>query len=226
MIECNKNGISLIHVFEDEYLFHKDIVMSKLKHIVKKDGNLNKVMGRKCIVNEITYEEATDFLGKNHIQGGVKSTVYLGAYFNETLVGVMCFMRGGEDEWILTRCATDNCLRCQGVCGKLFKYFVRKYDPHKIKSFADRRWTINKENNLYVNLGFKLDSVLKPDYHYVDKTNPTKRIHKFNLRKKTLHNKHNLPMDLTETEMVKRLNLTRIWDCGLYKYVWNKKTDV
>jgi hypothetical protein len=94
-----------------------------------------------------------------------------------------------------------------------------------VKSFADRRWTINEENNLYIQLGFKFDKYTKPDYHYVIH-NGYKRIHKFNLRKKQLlklyGNKFQLSDDMTENEMVEKIGIKRIYNCGLIKYIWNK----
>jgi hypothetical protein len=30
---------------------------------------------------------------------------------------------------------------------------------------------------------------------------------------------------MTETEMVKELGYERIWDCGLFKFVWEKEKD-
>ena len=30
---------------------------------------------------------------------------------------------------------------------------------------------------------------------------------------------------MTETEMAKELGYDRIWDCGLIKYVWERKRD-
>ena len=50
----------------------------------------------------------------------------------------------------------------------------------KKKTFADRRWTLDKDNNLYTKLGFKLTKTLIPDYRYVV---GKKRVHKFNFRK-------------------------------------------
>ena len=82
-----------------------------------------------------------------------------------------------------------------------------------------RRWTLNKDNNIYVTLGFKLAETLKPDYRYV--VNNT-RIHKFNFRKDRLHKKYGLPLTMTEHEMAQELGFYRIWDCGLFKYVWRK----
>ena len=91
--------------------------------------------------------------------------------------------RKGSDKWELTRFATDITKHCVGVGGKLFKYFIINYNPSEVKSFADRRWTFDKNNNLYTKLGFKLDKILKPDYKYVIE-NINKRFHKFNFRKK------------------------------------------
>ena len=89
--KCNELGINLIQIFEDEYLEHKEIVLSKIKHLLKKDCDLSKIFARKCIVKEIDKNISKDFLEKNHIQGFSASTVYLGGFYNNELVGVMTF---------------------------------------------------------------------------------------------------------------------------------------
>ena len=222
--ECNDKGIRLIQIFEDEYVYNKELVLRKIEHILNIERLCPKIMGRKCTILEISNNEAKEFLMKNHIQGYSNTTLSLGAFYQGTLVGVMCFNKTGNDgNWILNRFATDNKYICQGVGGKLFKYFVKTYNPYKIKSFADRRWTLSGENNLYTALDFKLTNVLLPDYRYIDKSNPKQRIHKFNLRKKTLHNKYDLPIEYTEKQMVEELGYVKIWDCGLYRYEWNRK---
>ena len=58
---------------------------------------------------------------------------------------------------------------------------------------------------------------IRPSYYYV-KNN--KRYHKFGFRKQILNKKYGLPMTMTESEMAKTLGYEKIWDCGLYKYVW------
>lgn len=45
-------------------------------------------------------------------------------------------------------------------------------------------------------------------------------MHKFGFRKQILHKKYGLPLSMTESEMTKQLGYYRIWDCGLFKYVW------
>lgn len=221
--KCNEKGIKLIQIFEDEYNCNKELVLNKIKHILNIPKQSPKIMGRKTLIKEIEIEKAKEFLNKNHIQGYSNSTIILGSFFQGILIGVMCFTKTGkENEWVLNRFATDNNYTCQGVGGKLFSFFIRKYNPLKVKSFADKRWTVNSENNLYTKLGFVLTEELKPDYRYIDSKNPIKRIHKFNLRKKTLHNHYNFPLDMTEKEMVNNLGLVKIWDCGLYKYEWKR----
>ena len=222
--ECNKNGVSLIHIFEDEYVLHKDIVLSKLKHIFKKDMDLPRIMARKCVIREILKNDAFDFLDKYHIQGHSSSTIYIGAYYKDLLIAVMTFIKEKEGYWNLNRFASDYHYRMQGIGGKIFSYFVNKYSPLEIKSFADRRWTLNATGNLYTNLGFDLIDVLKPEYRYYNsKVDRFTRFHKFSFRKERLHKLYNLPLTMTENEMTKSLGYDKIWDCGLFKYVWRKK---
>lgn len=218
---CENKGVRLIQIFEDEYMNHKEIVLSKIKHIIGKDYDLEKIYGRKCSIQEINFTDASIFLDKNHIQGRCKSTVYIGAFNNNELCGVMLFTKNGQDKWELVRFATDIHKRSIGVGGKLFKYFTEKYSPNEIKSFADRRWTLNSENNLYNKLGFKYDSTLRPDYRYF-MNGFCVRFHKFGFRKKILSKKYNLPLTMTETQMADKIGAKKIWDCGLFKYVWKK----
>ena len=222
-LKCNENGYRLIHIFEDEYVNNKDIVLSKIKHILNVDYNLINIGARKCFVKEIDKNMANTFLNKNHIQGFASSTIYLGLYYKEILVSVMCFKKEKADSknWELTRFAVDNNYNVCGAGGKLFKYFTRIYSPEVIKSFADRRWSQDEPKNLYRKLGFVLDKILPPDYKYFDsKSKKLKRLHKFNCRKDRLHKKYGLPLSMTEREMTDYLKFYRIYDCGLYKYVW------
>lgn len=220
--ECKKRGIKLYQIFEDEYLEHKEIVLNKIRHILSQSNNITKIYGRKCKIHEISKDEAKVFLERNHIQGYGKSTLFLGSFFNEKLIAVMGFKKEKEDYfWELTRFASDYDYICCGVGSKMFKCFVNEYNPKKVKSFADRRWTLSEEN-LYTKMGFKLDEILKPDYRYVSLKNSNERIHKFNFRKNTINLKYGLPLTMTESEMTQQLGYSKIWDCGLYRYVWEK----
>jgi hypothetical protein len=88
---CKKENIKLIQIFEDEYVNHKEIVYNKINHIIGFSKDLQKIPGRKCIIDVIDKTIAEEFLEKYHIQGFGAGTIHLGAYYNCQLIGVMCF---------------------------------------------------------------------------------------------------------------------------------------
>ena len=219
---CENKGIHLLQIFEDEYLYNKNILLKKISHILKLNQT-QKIYARKCNIIEIDYKTSKEFLNLNHIQGHDKATIYLGCYYNNKLIGVMTFLNN-NDNWTLNRFATDINYNVIGVGGKLFQWFVKQYNPKQIKSFADRRWTSTIKPNLYNKLGFVQHSILKPDYRYIFEKE-IKRYHKFGFRKKILSKKYNIDNNLTEKQMTQLINARKIWDCGLIKYVWENKTD-
>lgn len=222
-LKCNSAGYGLIHIFEDEYVNKKNIVYSKIKHILGLNTSLEKVGGRKCIISKINTNVAKDFLEKFHIQGFTKSTCYVGGFYKNELVGVMSFKlsKNGFHEYELTRFATDDKYQYQGLGSKMLKYFVRENNPKTIYSFADRRWTVDIHDNLYTKIGFILEKIGRPDYkYYNEKVEKYKRVHKMFMSKKILIKKHGFPETMTEIEMAKSLGYDRIWDCGLLKYVY------
>lgn len=226
-LKCNEKGYGLIHIFEDEYVNHKGIVLSKLRHILGLDYGFEKVYARKCSVNEIMKSDAEQFLNKNHIQGFVSSTVYLGAFHDGQLVSVMTFKHNTVKNkgWELSRFATDNEKRVIGIGGKLFKYFLKNYNPDYVFSYADRRWTVDINDNLYTKIGFSMDKASAPDYsYYNEKVDRYRRFHKMLLAKDKLIKKYGFPDTMTEREMTRELGYDRIWNCGLVKYVYRNET--
>lgn len=220
MIECNDKGVRLIHIFEDEYMYHKEIVLSKIEHTLGIHQNLPKVGARKCTITKINKCASDIFLNTNHIQGEVSASVYYGAFTPEgDLAAVMTFVKRKDNEYELNRFATNNRMVVSGIADRILKHFIKEHNPSKIISFADRRWTTDLESNLYTKLGFTLEYCTKPDYHYYnEKVDRFQRFHKFGFRKQQLHNKYGFDMSMTEEEMVRELGYDRIWDCGLAKY--------
>lgn len=222
-IECERQGVRLIQIFEDEYNLHKEIVLSKICHILG-INNKPKIYANKITIKEISLMESSSFLNINHIQGEIAASVYLGAFYNDILVGVMLFKKENDINWELTRFATDINYCCVGVAGKLFKHFIKNFNFNKIKSFADRRWTSLVCPSVYDKLGFTIEDIIAPDYkYYNNKVDRYKRFHKFGFRKKILlKNFPNMGLtdSMTESEMTSLLGYDRIWDCGLIKYVY------
>ncbi len=224
-IDCNNIGYRLIHIFEDEWVNKKEIVKSKLKHILNVNDSI-KIGARQTIIRKINKNEKITFLNENHIQGNDNSNIFFGAYYNNVLVGVATFnskrnmTKNILGEFELSRFATKMEYIVCGLLSKMIKVFISEYKPKHIISFADRRWTMNSENNLYIKLGFKLEKITKPTYYYFNpKISRVKRFHKFGFGKKSLKKKFpDIDMNLSENEITKLMGYDRIWDCGLFKY--------
>jgi very-short-patch-repair endonuclease len=228
--KANENGYKLIHIFEDEFAYKFDIVINKLKHIFKISID-NKIHARKCIIKDnINPDIKSKFLEKNHIQGNDNSNIILGAYYNNELVALMTFdnkrslnkeANHNENNYELTRFCIKNCYQITGIAAKILSHFIKTYNPERIISFADRRWTLDKDNNLYVKLGFKLIEVLDPDYtYYCPKVDRYRRFHKFGFGKSNIKKRfpYVYSFNKTEWEMMQELGYDRIWDCGKFKY--------
>jgi hypothetical protein len=210
-IDCNGVNISLIHIFEDEWLYKKDIVKSIL--MGKIGVTLNKIHARKCEIREITSKTSKVFLENNHIQGNVNSKVKLGLYYDDILVSVMTFSKGrilmgGKDfEWELNRFCNLLNHNVMGGASKLLNFFIKTYLPNIIVSYSDIRIF---DGGMYNKLGFNKISQSKPNYWYVVKDI---RRHRFGYRKSILV-KEGFDKSLTERQIMFNRKIYRIYDCG------------
>ena len=211
---CKKNNIKLLHIFEDEWLYKKEIVKNRIGHILG-INNSTRIHGRDCIIKEIETPIKNQFLNLFHIQGLDISTINLGAFYNDQLVAVMTFSHGNiskgsrriEGMWELNRFCTDYNYHIPGIAKKLLVYFQRNYDWKKIYSYADLRWS---DGNLYNKLGFNLDYYTQPNYWYIKGYN---RIHRFNLRKRP-----DEPKDISEKLLRLKEGYRILYDCGSLKF--------
>lgn len=214
--EVTKNGIRLITLFEDEWIHKQEIVKSRLENIF---GNTkNVIYARKCTIKEIDSKTSNSFCNQNHIQGKARSNVRVGLFYNEKLVSVMTFSNTNLSrritEWELNRFCNLLNYNVIGAAGKLFKYFINKYNPESVLSYSDNRWS---SGNVYKKIGFEFIKETEPGYWYVY-PNTTQRIHRYTLRK----NKNDNP-ELTEKENRELQGYIWIYDCGHGKWLWKNK---
>ena len=218
--QCRQKGIRLIHIFEDEWLYKKNIVRNRLKKIL---GFVKyKIHARKCEVVEISNDIKNNFLNKYHIQGQDNASVRLGLSYKNRLVSVMTFTKNrykNEDEsYELSRYATISSFNVMGGAGKLVSYFEKNFNPKILTTFADRRWSVG---NLYDKLGFQMSHVSPPNYWYF-RNNDRHRLSREMFQKhklKTILSKFD--ENLTEVENMTANGYFRIFDCGNLVY---KKT--
>ena len=217
--ECEKQGIRLIHIFEDEWLNKKEIWKSMFGNMLGRTPN--KIYARKCVIREVKSEIGNEFLKNNHLQGVCSSSVKLGLFFNDELVSLMTFGKSrhfignGKHEWELLRFCNKLNTNVIGGASKLLKHFIDDYHPKNIVSYADRRWSIG---NLYERLGFKLYNKSVPNYFYIK---DGVRQNRFIFRKSELIRKYNCPKEMSEHEFCLSQGWYRIYDCGCLCYEWN-----
>ena len=230
--ECLSKGITLIHIFEDEWLMKKNIVKSRIKNLLKLTKSNKTIYARNTFIKEIDSVQARKFLDNNHLQGFVGAKIHLGLFYkhnnNEYLVSYMSFgnlrknlgqREINDSHYELLRFCNFIDYRVIGGASKLLKYFEKTYKPERIISYADRRWSTG---NLYEQLKFTLSHKSKPNYFYLE---GNKRHNRFGYRKDILISKYNCNPEMTEKEFCRDiLGLTRIYDCGNLVYEKNTVT--
>ncbi len=217
---CQKEGIQLLHIFENEWVdstrqeIWKSIINGKL-------GNNSKIHARKTEIKEINDNKVVkEFLNNNHLQGFVGSSVKLGLFDNDELVSVMIFGKtrfSKKYEYEMIRLCTKKFITVVGGASKLFKYFIDNYKPNSVISYADRRYS---NGNLYKKIGFDFSHNSYPNYWYFENGS-------LELFSRVKFQKHKLEKMLdsfdnnkSEVENMIDNNYSRIFDCGNIIYTW------
>jgi hypothetical protein len=212
--EVEKLGYQLIQVFEDEWIYKKEIVKSVIS---AKFGKFNRTMGaRKCEVRELSYKDVEEFLNKNHLQGAVRCKVNLGLFYKDELLSIMTFSKprfNKKFDWELVRFCSKCNVSVIGGAEKLLKFFDENYGG-SIMSYADRRYS---NGALYDRLGFTFDGFTNPNYFYVMKK---QRLNRMKFQKHKLANLlDNFDSSKSETENMREHGYNRVYDCGNRIYV-------
>jgi hypothetical protein len=227
---CKEKDIKLIHIFENEWVNKQQIIKNKLRHELKGTSNIKPIFARKCEIKEISSIQASEFLNKYHLQGAGNAGIKLGAFYKNELVSVMTFGKHRialgtkkivPDTYEMYRfCIGD--IPVTGIAGKLMSYFINKYNPQKITTFADMRYS--GVSAFYEKIGFKYVAYTKPNYYYFNVKSPYDLKHRFNFRKQELPKKLSIfDNNLTEWENMKNNGYDRIWDCGNLVFIYHKE---
>lgn len=212
-------GWRLITIFSDEWNKSRVKVENRLRNIFKKTQI--KIAARNCKIEEITPAESRSFFDMYHIQNNAVAKIHIGLKYKGELVAAMTFGSGrkalntkkDQNVYELVRFATNGA-NIQGGASRLLNYFVKKYNPSKIISYSDCRWS---RGELYKSLGFISTGQPSIGYWYV--SNYENRHHRYNFTKQKLIKNGN-DKNLTEWQIMQKLKYDRIWDCGQQKWSW------
>ena len=215
--EAEEAGYRLIHVWEADWFHKKEIIKSIISNILGKVEN--KIYARKTKIKEISTKEANEFLNNNHLQGFGVSKIRLGLFYGGELVSVMTFssLRAAtgqtpkKNQYELLRFCNKLNTSVVGGASKLFKYFLKTYNPDRVISYANKDWS---RGQLYQKLGMSYLGDTLIGYFY---TKSKFKYSRFQFQKHKLVEMGADPK-LTEYEIMLNNGYLRTWDCGNLKY--------
>jgi len=218
---CEKMGIQLLHIFENEWIDEKK--QKIWKSIINSKIGLNKtIYARKCELRKVDSKNIKEFMNNNHLQGFIPSSECYGLFYNNELICSLTLSKSRYNkkyDWEITRFANKLNINVVGGFSKLLKHF-RKNNVGSIITYADRRIS---NGNLYRKNGFIELHESKPNYFYIDMNHHKNRLilqSRINFQKHKLKNLlKNFDPSLTESENMFNNNFRRIWDCGNLVFV-------
>lgn len=211
-----KNGINIIHLWEDDLRIKEDIILNRIKIIL---GHSQNIGARKCEIKEIKSDTAKKFLEKYHLSGYINSAYKIGLFHDNEIISVVTFgknrFKKENDTYEILRYASKDNIKVTGGFKKLINYFIKTYKPAKIITYIDLDWA-NGRNNIYEQSDFKFISYTKPDYYWVvmKKREYRSKFMKHKLLKEGYDN------NKTESQIMHDRGFYRIWGCGNIKYEW------
>lgn len=224
-IACAKQGIRLIHVFE--YEWDTEFLREKIKNLLANaisNKTRTTIYARNTYVAELSYEVCASFLNSYHLQGNSNSSINIGCFKDNILIGVMTFGKprfNSNYEYELHRFCWDSNYEVKGGAEKMFSYFINKYNSSSIITYTD----ISKfTGNVYTRIGFKPiqpNPITEPNYIWVE-PNRILILNRYQTMKHKLVEQGLGTEDQTEDEIMKELNFLKVYDSGNLRLAWYK----
>lgn len=211
---CKKQNIQLMYFWEDQIINSANIIYS----ILKSKLNLNeKIYARNCVIKEISSKESKEFINEYHLQGNVNASIRFGLFYNNELIQVMtfgklrkCLNQKSKDGYFeLYRLCSKSGITVVGGASKLLNYFIKKYSPIEIISYASKDIS---NGNIYKTLGFNYDGETNCGFFYV--TDDYQRKNRFSLRKSVVDD----GTGRTADHIIGDLGYFKCYDLGTYKF--------
>lgn len=214
-LACENQNIRLIHIFEDEWNFKKEIVKSMILAACGKFER--KIFARKCEVKRLDKKDALEFIQQNHIQNTEKElSDSFGLIYNNELVQVCTFrknfaQRKNKDLELARMCSKLN-TQVIGGFSKIMKYAMNELHIDKVTSFVDRRLFDAKG---YKASDWKIVGESAPSFFYTDFITRDNRLNY--TKEKCLEIWPDADKNSTEKQICNDHGLFRIYDCGCIK---------
>jgi len=204
---CDERGITLFHVFQDEWENKQSIVKSMIAN--KLGASSRKIHARKCVVKMVATKDAKKFFNANHVSGWSPAGLgTIGLFFDEELVSALSLriprQKKHAQAMTVEICRFASALNTNVVGGlsKLMKAVITLAKQNafvSILTYADLRYGKGK---CYSAVGFTYTGWTGLSYDYND---GVRRYGRFKFR---------ATKTMTENEVAKAAGVRRIYGCG------------
>lgn len=239
---CAAAGITLIHIFSDDWERNPDLVRTMLAYKLHATDNLHRIhtaftpeliathYARALTPTPVTPAQARAFYDAHHMQGAVSAKYHLGLVDAAGVLRAVCSLRSPEQaarmhrrdgQWEIQRYATYG--HVPGGFSKLLCFAEQHLLQH---SETLTQWITFSHNDvstgqLYAACGFTLDAELAPNYTYYGKHTGYRRVSKQRFQKRMFRDNPGLRFDpsWTEHEAAQANQLYRIYDAGKRRWI-------
>ena len=239
--EAREQGYQLVHVWEDDWLHRRELVLRALAHRLHAVDRLpdvlpdinpltcQRIYARNLTAKRVHGGIARRFWQDNHLQGPVHCTVNVGLYDQDgvlhALLGVGRKNHGSrvslpDGTWDIQRYATLGVI--VGGFTKLLAYAETLIPVDTWTSWSDDDIS---DGGMYQAAGFVVDKRQAPSYSYVGRKTKWERVHRSTYTKQRFINDPDLTYQSGQTEHEAALTnkLYRIYDAGKTRWVKNVK---
>lgn len=235
--EASSQGYQLVHVWEDDWLHRRELVLRALAHRLHAVDRLPNVLpdinplacqrlyARNLTVKLVHGGVARRFWQDNHLQGPVHCTVNVGLYDQDgvlrALLGVGRKNHGSRvslptGTWDIQRYATLGV-----IVGGFTKLLAHAETLVPVDTWTS--WSDNdiSDGGMYRAAGFTVDKRQAPSYSYVGRKTKWERVHRSTYTKQRFINDPDLTYQSGQTEHEAALanKLYRIYDAGKTRWV-------
>jgi hypothetical protein len=213
----NKSHLAEEHGYHCIHIFDWDDENKIIKLLLPRE----RIYARDCEVRK-SISDTASFLMEYHIQGSCRGQdICLGLYYGTLLVSLMTFGKPRYNKnyqyELLRYCSSMNVI---GGPARLFKTFIRNYNPESIISYCDRS---KFSGDTYSKLGFHLKLSGEPSKHWY---NPKNHKHFTDnlVRQRGVDQLlgTNYGKGISNEELLITHDFLPVFDCGQDVYVWQK----
>lgn len=235
--EASSQGYQLVHVWEDDWLHRRELVLRALAHrlhavdrLLDVLPDINPLACQRLYARNLTARRvhggiARRFWQDNHLQGPVHCTVNVGLYDSDgvlrALLGIGRKNHGSrvslpDGTWDIQRYATLGVII--GGFTKLLAYAETLIPVNTWTSWSDNDIS---DGGMYQAAGFTVDKRQAPSYSYVGRKTKWERVHRSTYTKQRFINDPDLTYQSGQTEHEAALanKLYRIYDAGKTRWV-------